>query len=67
MKQKLLLFALLGSSVFTLMGQNGTRPDEAKVILGSEVVRTINIIANDNANNSSGWTYRKHRNVQSSA
>ena len=56
MKQKLLLFALLGSSVFTLVGQNGTRPDEAKVILGSEVVRTINVIANDNA--IAGKTYQ---------
>lgn len=48
MKQKLLLAALLTSTVF-MQSQNGTRPDEAKVILGSNVVRTINVLANDNA------------------
>ncbi|MCE2963248.1 MAG: T9SS type A sorting domain-containing protein [Chitinophagales bacterium] len=55
MKQKLLLSALLCSSVQILLGQNGTRPDEAKVILGSQVVRTINVVANDNG--TPGKTY----------
>lgn len=49
MKQKLLLSAILCSSAFTLIGQNGTRPDEARVILRSEVIRTINVLANDDA------------------
>jgi hypothetical protein len=48
MKRKLLLSTLLCSSIYILLGQ-GTRPDNAKVILGSRVVRTINVIANDNA------------------
>ncbi len=55
MKQKLLLSALLCSSLHILLGQNGTRPDEAKVILGSGVVRTINVVANDNG--TAGKTY----------
>lgn len=49
MKQKLLLSAFFYSSVIALLGQNGTRPDAAKVIIGSEVVRTINVLVNDNA------------------
>jgi hypothetical protein len=49
MKRKLLLSALLCSSMHILLGQNGTRPDNAKVILKSGVVRTINVLANDNA------------------
>ena len=49
MKQKLLLSALLCSSICMLNGQNGTRPDNAKVILKSGVIRTINVLANDNA------------------
>jgi hypothetical protein len=56
MKQKLLLSALLCSSAFALWGQNGTRPDEAKVILGSEVIRAIFVLANDNA--VAGKTYQ---------
>lgn len=55
MKQKLLLAALLCSSIYILSGQNGTRPDNAKVILKSGVVRTINVLANDNA--AAGKTY----------
>lgn len=49
MKQKLLLTILVYSGMHGLLAQNGTRPDEAKVILGSGVVRTIPVLANDNA------------------
>lgn len=56
MKQKLLLSALLCSSAFALIGQNGTRPDEARVIQESEVIRSINVLVNDDA--IAGKTYQ---------
>lgn len=40
------ILLLIGSN---LTAQNGTRPDYNKVIVGSEVVRTIDVLANDNA------------------
>jgi len=49
MKQKLLLIGLICTNMQILLAQNGTRPDEAKVILESKVIRTINVTSNDNA------------------
>lgn len=43
---KIVLFSLVTNLAF---GQNGTRPDTDKVIVGSKVVRTIDVLANDNA------------------
>lgn len=48
MKNKLLLFYLVILSAGISLAQNGTRPDEAKVIVGSRVVRTIPVLDNDN-------------------
>lgn len=59
MKQKLLLSVLLCSSAIALIGQqNGTRPDEARVILGSGVIRSVVVLANDNA--VTGKNYELH-------
>lgn len=49
MNRKLLYTILLPLCISHLVAQNGTRPDDSKVILKSAVIRNINVIANDNA------------------
>lgn len=49
MDKKLLKLLIIFIGFQSMKGQNGTRPDSDKVIVGSQVVRTIAVLANDNA------------------